>query len=301
MLLRSRVLSGPAIGAYSSGLAGVGARLRWVGQRQATTISSGHAQDHDDDGHSGQEKPFYHKEWPMHKDPSPYDIFGIDQAQFSLKELRAKYYRIAKIYHPDISSNKALIGHDGDILTDEHKSERFKLVTKAYTLLKDSKARADYDRFRLGWLKNDQMGPLNSYTNHDLYTGPPRYKYNEAYWTAGGWQDYHDLRDMSDPSLRPDKFKVLGLIALFVITSASIQGWYVLDKVESSINARQIVHDATEMDLAQAYINYGLDDSKLARIKRFLWFRTFGLYIDKGQLDASAKQNEQLMSEIYNA
>lgn len=47
-----------------------------------------------------------------------------------------------------------------------------------------------------------------------------------------------------------------------------------------------------------AYLNYGLDTDKWSRLRRFLWFRTYGLYRDKSDLDREAKKNERIVQDL---
>jgi curved DNA-binding protein CbpA len=218
--------------------------------------------------------------------------------EFEPSKLKKKYYEIAKLYHPDTSSAKTVLSHEGSELSDSHKDERFKMLTDAYTLLKDSKKRAMYDQFKSGWSDGMSTTATSYRTDTQVY----QYDYrDQRYWNASTWEDYQNLRDMNDPALRKDKIRALAGIFLIMFFGASIQGWYFLNRMEGVLIARQDVHDACEADLMQAYLNYGLDDSRLSRIKRFLWFRTFGMYRTREALDASAKRDEKILNEIMGA
>lgn len=262
------------------------------GLRKASSVSSP----------SSANDPYFHKEWPNHHNPSPYEVFNINPSEFDPKLLRKKYYQFAKIYHPDISGKKHIVSHKGDSLTDIHKKERFKLLTEAYTLLKDHKKRELYDRFRMGWSLEDQ--PMLRKTTYQNTKGTAAHAHaydysNYQYWNAGSWEDYQNLRDMNDPALRADKMKILAAMIALMIVSATAQGWMILDNVEKSIMENQRIHDKTDEDLRYAHINYGFDQSRVARLRRFLWFRTFGLYADKDSLDASHQENEKLLKKIF--
>jgi len=253
---------------------------------------------------SSPEDPFYHSEWPSHKNPSPYEVLNIKKTEYDPKVLRKKYYQFAKIYHPDISSSKVLINHKGDTLTDHHKNERFKLLTNAYHLLRDKQKRDLYDQFRMGWETNEQIMTRRTTYGARTYGRSAAGSYNRdysnyQYWNAGSWEDYQNMKDMNDPALRDDKRKILAILCAIMIVSATVQGWAILNNAEKYITASQAIHDDTEADLAMSYINYGYDQSRIARLRRFLWFRTFGLYVEKEHLDASHQENEKLLKEIF--
>lgn len=253
--------------------------------RRASTIDNSSAND-----------PFYHSEWPSHKNPSPYDVLNIKKSEFDPKTLRKRYYQFAKIYHPDISKNSTLINHKGDRLCDDHKNERFKLLTNAYTLLKDEDKKNLYDQFRMGWETNEQILTRSHYRKPS-----PAYatQYdNYAYWNAGSWEDYQNLRE-DDPATRSEKMKILAALVGIIIFSATIQGWMLLNSVEKTLMETRKVHDDTEADLGLVYMNYGYDQSRISRFRRFLWFRTFGLYRDKESLDESHLENEKILKQVF--
>lgn len=234
--------------------------------------------------------PFFHKEWPQHKDPTPYDVLGVKPGSVDGADLKKRYYETAKLYHPDTSSSRVVVNHLGVSLSEELKRDRFKLLTEAYALLKDNNRRSHYDQFKTGWGKY----PVN-YTSNVTVHNSQDYRY----WNASTWEDYQDLKDMSDPALRPDKMKALLMIFCIMAGGIAIQGWIFLNNMESSLMARQEVHDACEVDLGRAYLNYGLDGSRLGRIRRFLWFRTFGMYgSTAGGLDEGAKRDAALLREV---
>ncbi|CCH44112.1 J domain-containing protein 1 [Wickerhamomyces ciferrii] len=254
--------------------------------RNATTIHS-----------SSPEDPYCHSEWPSHNNPTPYDVFNLKPSEFDTKILRKKYFEIAKIYHPDISLNKNLINHKGDKLTNDHKNERFKILTNAYSILKDDKKRELYDRFKMGW-NTPEPPTLRRTTQYQRPSAYANQYHNQAYWNASGWEDYENLRNMNDPALRPEKMKILAAIITFIIVTTTIQGWMILNNAEKAMIQVQKIHDDTEFELDKAYMNYGLDQSRISRLRRFLWFRTFGLYKEKDQLDSSHKENEAILKKI---
>ncbi|KAH3680286.1 hypothetical protein WICPIJ_008344 [Wickerhamomyces pijperi] len=242
---------------------------------------------------------FHHKEWPSSANPTPYQIFNMSPADFDSKALRSKYFEFAKIYHPDISHQRNHVDSKGKTLDNDLKNERFKLITEAYHLLKDPRKRTLYDQFKTGWKTKSPLDTFYTQNTQPVYATYQNYT-NEAYWNASNWEDYENLRRAKDPEeMRRENFKALIMIGLIMVVGASIQGFYALSSVERTLLERQQAHDDCEFELDLAYLNYGLDPSRISRIKRFLWFRTFGLFIDdKYLLDQSCKENDLLMREV---
>ena len=63
-----------------------------------------------------------------------YKILGVDPDADD-KAIKAAYRRLARKYHPDVS-------------TDENAEEKFKELSEAYEVLKDTEKRAQYDMLR---------------------------------------------------------------------------------------------------------------------------------------------------------
>lgn len=63
------------------------------------------------------------------------DYYSILEAwpKSSADEIKKNYFRLAKLYHPDVAGNTAEI------------KERFKLINEAYCVLSDSQKRREYD------------------------------------------------------------------------------------------------------------------------------------------------------------
>ena len=76
------------------------------------------------------------------------DLYWILQVKSEAKsdEIRRAYFRLAKLYHPDLSP-------DGD--RDEN-TERFLEIQKAYEILSNGKKRLEYDESRRSGLKGEE-------------------------------------------------------------------------------------------------------------------------------------------------
>ncbi|MDO5028449.1 MAG: J domain-containing protein [Bacillota bacterium] len=67
-----------------------------------------------------------------------YQILGVDKAA-SKNEIKSKYRKLAKKYHPDLNPD------------DQEAQEKFKEISEAYEVLSDDKKRKQYDTFGSGY------------------------------------------------------------------------------------------------------------------------------------------------------
>jgi len=94
-----------------------------------------------------------------------YDILGVGRGA-SEEEIRRAYRRLAREYHPDVS-------------TAADAEDRFKEINEAYEVLSDSEKRTMYDRFGhagpagAGWPGSGDFGGFGDFTSifEDLFTG----------------------------------------------------------------------------------------------------------------------------------
>lgn len=234
--------------------------------------------------------------WPSDNQPkTPYSLFQLTESSFTKALLKKRFHELARLYHPDHSANKAILKRNRNteltsssvhqnLLTSEDKIQRFKIITEAYELLKDPKRKNQYDRLGLGWA----YGPR-------IQSPAQRYEQSSRYYNAGTWEDYSDLRNDDKQDIGPMTMLIwfFGIFGIIQLTS-------LLTRWEEAMNKTNFTHDETERDLTLAYINYGLDEDKWSRLRRFLWFRTFGLYRNKEDLDREAKKNEAMINELKN-
>ncbi|AXV10322.1 Chaperone protein DnaJ (plasmid) [Euzebya pacifica] len=114
-----------------------------------------------------------------------YDVLGLDR-NASAEDIRSAYRRLAATHHPDAGGNE----------------ETFKAVTQAHTLLKDPRARAQYDA-ELDFtdaLDEAELGDLllhgdaPSWEQSDLGASDP-------FWFLSADHGPGDLRSWSAPSV----------------------------------------------------------------------------------------------------
>jgi molecular chaperone DnaJ len=84
-----------------------------------------------------------------------YEVLGIDRDNFSEKELKNRYRKLSKQYHPDMQKGKSE--------KEQHEAEeKFKEISHAYDVLNDPEKKKNYDMF--GDEDNHQgMGGFNPF------------------------------------------------------------------------------------------------------------------------------------------
>ncbi|WP_174847763.1 curved DNA-binding protein [Yersinia artesiana] len=100
-----------------------------------------------------------------------YAVMGVEPTA-SLKEIKTAYRRLARKYHPDVSS-------------EADAESKFKEVAEAYEVLKDAERRAEYDQLRLH--RND---PGFGQHQFDQYNTGGRQWHSSA---SGGTHDFSDF------------------------------------------------------------------------------------------------------------
>lgn len=243
----------------------------------------------------------YDSKWPKKDNPTPYDLFDkADGSEVDVRALKRRYHEFAKLYHPDISQNIRIIRSpinqirfESNLLTLDEKLQRFKITTQAYEILSDPMKKRSYDTSRSGW----SYGPQNyASTMATQYPGSHGYRSDSAYayWNAGTWEDHNDMKTEKEP------IDVWTLFLWLCGLVVCVQATALLTRIEDSLTSKRYTHDETEHDLTQSYTNYGLDTDKVSRLRRFLWFRTYGLYRTNADLDREAKKNEELVQNMIN-
>ncbi|EJT41894.1 JID1-like protein [Saccharomyces kudriavzevii IFO 1802] len=261
------------------------------------------------DQNSSGKLPISDKQWPRLKDPTPYDIFGISSVDYrstrlDKKSLKKKYHRYVKLYHPDHSDNILIFSSDTVtdsssksplLLTSSEKLHRFKTISQAYDILCDPKKKIVYDTTRQGW--NTPYSPSsNANTENYQYAGSYGYHSNAQYeyWNAGTWEDANSVKN----NRIKENFNPWTAVGIVCGLAICIEGIALLEKIQESLSKADFAHEESELHLIQSYTNYGLDTDKFSRLRRFLWFRTWGLYKSKEDLDREAKINEEMIRKL---
>ncbi|SCV01847.1 LAME_0G18888g1_1 [Lachancea meyersii CBS 8951] len=244
--------------------------------------------------------------WPKNSHPTPYEVFGIPPGQVDARTLKKRYHAMAKMYHPDIASgvnvlqDSASKSHhsyqidESTILSTQDRQSRFQVVSEAYELLRDSRKKSSYDRFRTGWMYAPASVRNAAYSSAAATAHGYHNNHNYEYWNAGTWEDVNRMND-SNPDKKLSMWVVVAWMCGLLVC---VQCTALLTRIEETLTKTHFTHDETEHDLLQAYVNYGLDTDKWSRLRRFLWFRTYGIYRSKDDLDREAQKNEKIVQEL---
>ncbi|CAI4824650.1 AAC_collapsed_G0056480.mRNA.1.CDS.1 [Saccharomyces cerevisiae] len=227
------------------------------------------------------------EQWPELADPTPYDIFGIPKAGSGNPKLDKNSEKVTN------SDSKSPL-----LLTSSEKLHRFKIISQAYDILCDPKKKIVYDTTRQGWTTS-YSPRSNVNTENYQYAGSYGYHSNAQYeyWNAGTWEDANSMKnERIQENINP--WTIIGIICGLAIC---IEGTALLAKIQESLSKAEFTHDESELHLIQSYTNYGLDTDKFSRLRRFLWFRTWGLYKSKEDLDREAKINEEMIRKLKAA
>ncbi|KAK6349901.1 J domain-containing protein 1 [Orbilia brochopaga] len=115
--------------------------------------------------------------WPGHKPLShltPYEIFNQPKSSTYRK---ATFYRLVKLYHPDILPPAS---HPSARLSKATRTERFRLIVAANALLADPARKRAYDVHGIGW------GTGNRWT--DTHTPPHMRRSTADVYASGPWK-----------------------------------------------------------------------------------------------------------------
>ncbi len=103
-----------------------------------------------------------------------YDIMGVSR-DASQEDIKKAYRRLARKYHPDVSS-------------EPEAEARFKEIGEAYEVLKDPEKRAAYDKLGRNWQQGDEFRPPPDWEADFRARGP----------AGGEFHEFSDLGEFSD-------------------------------------------------------------------------------------------------------
>lgn len=199
-------------------------------------------------------------QWPTtpkgSTNPTPYQIFDMKHDD---KYSKALYYRLVKIYHPDLHANGAENGSHG--VSHAIKMERYRLIVAAHAILSDPVKRNAYDRFGAGWNGKAEVGLPETWSKPSPFhaAGPFSQSWHDPsdpVWQNATWEDwerYHQNRAGTAPRApvyMANSYFLAMVIALAIIgsslnvTRAQEAGTYIVE-------SRDLVHDRAAKNLRQ--------------------------------------------------
>lgn len=202
--------------------------------------------------------------------PTPYDIFNTSKENLDSKAVRAHFYSLAKVYHPDAS-----IKVKG--LTPKLKSDRFKQLVAAYDILRDDKKRRDYDLTNKGWEYGSKVHKKNFYGRD--FSKAARYTTHSKSQTA--WDDFHqdykDYQEQMDPQKQKESWenhkRMIVYVTVGCILIGAFQVKFLMHSAGKDIEARNRISRESQRRVYMATQNYGMGVAKDDRIQRFLAHR----------------------------
>lgn len=253
--------------------------------------------------------------WPKSKLPSPKELFDFDTLNdINFKnDIKNKYQKYVKIYHPDVSL-KLEIKFEGKVLTKEELRQRFDQISSAYEILRDPVKRSAYWRYEnSNWSQVHRnnarhkaaTGGGTAYQLRATYeryrqaskTAGYGYQDDEAFWTAGSWEDYYRMKHKREPptaeEIEKNKYKILaGVIAVATISTV-LQYLRAVKKTEEFHAETAYLNKEANADLKGSRNNYEFGTGQLDRMERFLVLRRFNFF-DRGDMDKHQDmKNEQ--------
>jgi curved DNA-binding protein CbpA len=228
-----------------------------------------------------------HHDWPLppkgQRCPTPYQIFALKKNQAYSK---TRFYQLVKIYHPDKSD-----ASDSSI-SQEMKSERYRLVVAANIILSDPVKRSAYDRIGAGWDgKADIAGKAGSGGS-----GPFQQNWrdpSDPVWQNATWEDWERWREAREDEamgvkrekqspLYMNNSYFIALIALFALMGSSANVHRAQENGQNFVEQRDIVHDRAAKELRKVKQDVQAMRGRDERIQWFLRNReaTMGIATD---------------------
>lgn len=138
-------------------------------------------------GHGGSSRSFSTSALRRATPSTPYQLLGVSPTA-SAAEIKSQFYTIAKKLHPDKL--------DPNLTKKEQEEhlEKFRLVVKAYELLKDRRQREMYDKYRTGWDGTTDMPPRTQWSSPSQFRPSTQAEWEQWYM----WSEMLRRRGRSD-------------------------------------------------------------------------------------------------------
>ena len=226
-------------------------------------------------------------DWPLppkgQRCPTPYQIFALKKNDAYSK---ARFYQLVKLYHPDKNDCS-----DSSI-SQEMKSERYRLVVAANIILSDPVKRSAYDRIGAGWDgKADIAGKAGNGGS-----GPFQQNWrdpSDPVWQNATWEDWERWREAKEDEamgvkrekqspLYMNNSYFIALIALLALMGSSANVHRAQENGQNFVEQRDIVHDRAAKELRKVRQDVQGMGGREERIQWFLRNReaTMGLATD---------------------
>lgn len=221
--------------------------------------------------------------WPTNTtNPTPYQIFHIQANAYDTKHLRKIYHSYVKLYHPDISRNSTVLDKNNSILSPQVKLQRFKSISVAYKQLLSRNI------------------PLSNH--YTPYTYPTHYYNAHSNEYSNEYSNAH--------SHQPDPVDINPWHVYYIVLGTCIvfTGSIYLTNLQNSIHLsnqyttnsqtvnEQDIKLARWQELYDKYVGSTDNNSKIDRIRRFLWIRLWNDEdVNENDISHSLDENNHLI------
>lgn len=214
------------------------------------------------------------------------------------KALKATHSKYVKVYHPDVSHGITILHSSGRELTPEEKRARFDQVQTAYELLRDPRRRLAYNKYKdtawEGYNKQSNPGTFNAFRYANAHRAKYDFNRDEAFWTAGTWEDYYRMRYQSAPPTQEEfdrnKYKILAGVLAVATIAVALQVMLAVERTNEFRRKERLLNLRSQQQLDQAHDNYGAGETRLQRLHRFLLQR-------RVQSELSEEKKEEMRRE----
>ncbi|KAF2211920.1 hypothetical protein CERZMDRAFT_106229 [Cercospora zeae-maydis SCOH1-5] len=235
-----------------------------AGTRPAACRAGGYATiagDARDIGDQSEGRQWEHK-WPEapkgQRHPTPYQIFDM---KHDAKYSKTAYYKLVKLYHPDLQVNSVGSTRGNLEVSNASKMERYRLIVAAHTILSDPVKRSAYDRFGAGWNGKAEVGDRTTWAQPSPFhpAGPFSQSWHDPsdpVWQNATWEDwerYHDNKayPMKKAPVYMKNSYFLAVVVALAIMGSSLNLQRAQDNGTYIVEARDMVHDQASKNLRQ--------------------------------------------------
>ncbi|KAK4246591.1 hypothetical protein C7999DRAFT_15290 [Corynascus novoguineensis] len=184
-----------------------------------------------------------HPKWPTSSNPTPYEILGLSRDHPYSK---ARYFQLAKLYHPDRQQHTA-----DDGIPHVTKLERYRLVVAANEILSNPQKKRMYDLYGFGW--ENQADPQTRYREADRAwrQAPGSPSMNATWEDWEQWQRQRNGTGEKQEEVFTSNIAFMAIVAAFLIVGTWSQMTRAGTNSVSLLEMRDQKHAAISKELQE--------------------------------------------------
>lgn len=227
-------------------------------------------------------KPQAHNEepdltWPTpihpRRLPTPYQILSHHHGEPYRK---ARFYALAKLYHPDSCHISSPVAH----VPLAVRLERYRLIVAAHGILSDDAKRRAYDLWGAGWAENHPHAPSHPFSPFERGAAAETWNTEHDPLHNATWEDWERWHRRNDPKDDADgrtvymsNFGFMSFILFVVSLGSIVQGARANAMSSSVMEQREKVHKEASLQLARSQRATRMTGDKDERVRSFLEHR----------------------------